>query len=63
VPSHLLIAQIIVKYDADDIYLHGARNLKTLKEEDPIVYAKKYNWKLVPFKGTSMYRVLMLARH
>ena len=39
---------IIVKHKEDVLYLHGARNLSTLQEVDPIVIAQKYNWKHAP---------------
>jgi hypothetical protein len=42
--------RIIVKYEQDDVYLHGVRNLTTLAEEDHVVYANKYKWKSVPFR-------------
>jgi len=37
-----------IKYPNNDLYLHGARNIKTLQELEPIPIAITNNWKPIP---------------
>jgi tRNA splicing ligase len=39
--------RIVVKYDNNDLVLHGVRNIKTRQEENPKKWAKKYGFHLV----------------
>lgn len=39
--------RIVVQQNSNNLILHGVRNIKTLKEEKPKVWAKKYNYNLV----------------
>lgn len=39
--------RIVVRQDKSDLVLHGVRNLKTLQEENPLVWANKTGWKAV----------------
>jgi hypothetical protein len=39
--------QIIVIHDRDRLVLHGARNIKTLTESAPQIWAQKYGWEAV----------------
>lgn len=42
-PKHV----IIVRYTTNDLVLHGARDLKSLREVQPEPIAQKYNWRVV----------------
>ena len=42
------ISKVIVIPQSEEIYLHGARDLNTLNEVDPVPIAMKYNYKLAP---------------
>jgi hypothetical protein len=39
---------ILVRPERESIVLHGVRNMKTLEELEPVFFAKKYEWDLIP---------------
>jgi RNA ligase len=38
--------RIVVKQSSNQLVLHGVRNCRTLVEEDPTIWANKYNWQV-----------------
>lgn len=56
--------RIIVEHKTSNIVLHGARNIHTLQEYDPMWIADIYNWNCVPihdFNITSLQELITIA--
>jgi RNA ligase len=53
--------RIIVPQNKVRLVLHGVRNLETLQEEDPILWATKYNWEAVGIYSFHSWEALLEA--
>jgi hypothetical protein len=54
--------RIVVKQLSNQLVLHGVRNCRTLIEEDPIAWGKKYNWQVAKsFSLTNWQEIIKAA--
>jgi RNA ligase len=56
--------RIVVPQKEKNLVLHGARNIKTLQESEPNIWANKYGWKLVKsYSLTNWQEVINASSH
>jgi hypothetical protein len=53
--------RIVVPQSKARLILHGVRNLETLQEEDPALWADKYNWEAVRTYSFHSWEALLVA--